>query len=85
MPHLFKFHRQWGGGAGGVPRLMAYTCSKRFVEAVENDKLICSDSAAWLRSRRITIATKKSLIYRYTQYVSKVAPHLEQECSQAVH
>ena len=47
----------WGRG-GGVPRLLAYTCSKKFVEAVKNDKLICSDSAAWLRSRRITIAMK---------------------------
>ncbi|XP_073238472.1 uncharacterized protein [Porites lutea] len=62
------------------------TCSKKFVEAVKNDKLICSDGAAWLNCYvENNNCDEKSLIYRYTQYVSKVAPYLEQECSQAVH
>ena len=76
----------WVGGGGGLPRLMVYTCSKTFVEAVKNNKFICSDSAAWLRCyKKNNNCDEKSLVYRYTQYVSKVAPHLEQECSQAVH
>ena len=53
---------------------------------MKNDKLICSDGAAWLKCyEENNNCDEKSLIYRYTQYVSKVAPYLEQECSQAVH
>ena len=73
------------GGGGGVPSSMAYTCSKKFVEAARKDKLICSDSAAWLRCyEENNNCDEKSLVYRYTQYFGKVAPHSEQECSQAV-